>query len=153
MSIVAAGDDQWRRLCRAMGQPSLASDPRFATASDRKAHEGELEAIITDWTQSLDPWEATRRLQEAGVAAFPPLDSRELGEDPHLAQRGFFVELEHPEVGVRRHAGIPWRMSATACRVERPAPLLGQDNDYVLRDLLGYSDEEIEQLKRQGILV
>ena len=62
------------------------------------------------------------------------------------------MELEHPEVGKRIHAGIPWTMSATPCKVWRAAPLLGQDTDYLLSSLLGYSPEKIAQLRDRKIL-
>ena len=82
-------------------------------------------------------------LQRAGVAAFPTLSNKDLAHDPHLRERGYLVELEHPEVGKRIDAGIPWTMSATPCQIWRAAPLLGQDTDYVLRSLLGYLVEKI----------
>ncbi len=92
------------------------------------------------------------RLQAAGVAAFPPLVNKELDEDPHLNERGFFVQKEHPEVGVRKHAGIPWRMSGTPCEVWRAAPTLGQDNEYVYGELLGMSSAEIKDLMEREII-
>jgi benzylsuccinate CoA-transferase BbsF subunit/naphthyl-2-methylsuccinate CoA transferase subunit len=81
------------------------------------------------------------------------LSNRELAEDQHLQQRGFFVELPHPEVGVRRHAGLPWVFSDTPCQVRRPAPCLGQDTEDVMRRVLGYSPEDITALKEKGVLV
>jgi crotonobetainyl-CoA:carnitine CoA-transferase CaiB-like acyl-CoA transferase len=73
--------------------------------------------------------------------------------NPHVAAREFFVELEHPEVGKRRHLGIPWKMSRTPCAVRRPAPCLGQDTDYVLSDILGLSREQISSLRSKDVLV
>ncbi|MCS6925006.1 MAG: CoA transferase, partial [Candidatus Binatia bacterium] len=153
VSIVVANEDEWQRLCEGMGQPQLASDPRFATVAARKRHEDELEALINAWTATLTAEEVTRRLQAVGVAAFPALTNKELAEDPHLQARGYFVELPHPEVGVRRHAGVPWVFSDTPCRVRRPAPLLGQDTDDVMQRVLGYSPEEIAALKERGVLL
>lgn len=152
VSIACGSDEEWRALCQAMGRPELADDPRFRTLADRKANEDELEAIVSEWTSKQDPFEVTRRLQEAGVAAFPPLSNRELAEDPHLNARGFFVEKEHPEVGVRKHAGIPWRMSETPCEVWRAAPVLGQDNEYVFGELLGMSRQQIVDLVEREVI-
>lgn len=152
VSIACGSDEEWQALCRAMGRPELAQDPRFRTLADRKAHEDELEAIVSEWTAQRDPFEVTRLLQEAGVAAFPPLMNRELAEDPHMNARGFFVEREHPEVGVRKHAGIPWRMSETPCEVWRAAPVLGQDNQYVFGELLGMSSQQIAELVERQII-
>jgi crotonobetainyl-CoA:carnitine CoA-transferase CaiB-like acyl-CoA transferase len=86
------------------------------------------------------------------VAAFPTLSNKDVAHDPHLRERGYLVELEHPEVGRRIHAGIPWTMSATPCKVWRAAPTLGQDTDYVLGSLLGYPVEKIKELRDQQIL-
>src|SRR5438067_1982463 len=86
-------------------------------------------------------------LQAAGIAAFTAATNRDIAEDPHLRARGFFVELPHPEVGTRQHIGIPWRMSASDCRVRRPAPCLGADTDAVLREVCGYTAAEIDTLR------
>ncbi len=152
VSIACGSDAEFAALSRVMGRPELASDPRFRTLADRKVHEDELEQIVEAWTSARDPFEVTRLLQAEGVAAFPPLMNRELAEDPHLNQRGFFVEKEHPEVGVRQHVGIPWRMSETPCEVTRAAPVLGQDNDYVYGELLGLSSAEIADLKAREVI-
>jgi benzylsuccinate CoA-transferase BbsF subunit len=152
VSIVVANEDEWQRFCQAMDQPGLAIDARFATLADRKKNEDTLEGLVTAWTETLTAEEATRKLQAVGVAAYPAVTNKELAEDPHLQQRGFFVELPHPEVGVRRHAGVPWVFSDTPCQVQRPAPLAGQDTDTVLQRVLGYSVEEIAAFRTKGVL-
>lgn len=152
VSIACGSEDEWRALCAAMGKRELADDPRFNTLAARKANEDDLEAIIEEWTSSRDPFQVTRDLQAVGVAAFPPLMNREVLEDPHMNERNFFVEKEHPEVGVRKHAGIPWKFSGTPLEVQRAAPVLGQDNDYVYGELLGMSAAEIEELKQKQVI-
>jgi crotonobetainyl-CoA:carnitine CoA-transferase CaiB-like acyl-CoA transferase len=152
ISIAVRDDEEWCSLCRAIDQPALAADPRFRTRASRKQNEDELDAIITRWTSQRDRWEATEILQRAGVAAMPTLSNKDLAHDLHLKQRGFLVELEHPEVGRRIHAGVPWTMSETPCQVRRPAPLLGADTDDVLTTLLGYSADRIADLRRTGVL-
>jgi len=152
ISIAVRDDEEWRSLCCAMDQPALAADPRFRTRAARKQNEDELDVIITRWTSRHDRWEATEILQRAGVAAMPTLSNKDLAHDPHLRQRGFLVELEHPAVGRRIHAGVPWTMSETPCQVRRPAPLLGADTDDVLTTLLGYSPDRIADLRSTGVL-
>ena len=152
VSIAVADEDEWQRLCQGMGQPELATDIRFASLADRKKNEDELEALINAWTQTRTADEVTRTLQAAGVAAFPALTNRDLAQDQHLQERGFFVEHPHPEVGPRRHAGVPWVFSDTPCQVRQPAPCLGQDTDTVLRDLLGYSADEVAALRADEVL-
>jgi len=152
VSIACGSDEEWRSVCQVIGRPTLAEDPRFRSLGDRKANEDELDAIVEEWTLTQEPFEVANRLQSVGIAAFPPLVNREIAEDPHLNARGFFVEKEHPEVGVRKHAGIPWRMSETPCEVWRAAPVMGQDNDYVFGELLGMSSQEIADLVDRQII-
>jgi benzylsuccinate CoA-transferase BbsF subunit len=152
VSIAVADDQQWRRLCAAIGRPELADDPRFATGAARKQNEDALESIVTSWTSQRSPQQATEILQAAGIAAFTCAANKDLAEDPHLNQRGFFVELDHAEVGRRKHCGIPWRLSRNRCRVEAPAPLLGQHTSEVLTTLLGYSAAQVAELREAGAL-
>ena len=91
-------------------------------------------------------------MQAAGVAAFPSMSSKDLAEDRHLNERGFFARLPHPEVGVRTHTGIPWRLTRSPNGVQVPAPLLGQDTAWLMHDLLGYSEQEIARLQEQQVL-
>jgi crotonobetainyl-CoA:carnitine CoA-transferase CaiB-like acyl-CoA transferase len=153
IAVAAEDDAAWVRLAAAIGRPDLGEDPRLATVVGRKRHEDELEAALTEWTRTRSPEEATATLQAAGVAAFTASTSRDLADDPHLAARDFFVELEHPEVGERKHVGVPWRMADGDCRVRRPAPMLGADTDDVLRQVCGYSDAEIAALRADDVLV
>ncbi len=152
VTIAVGSEEEWRALCAAIGQPALAQDPRFGTAPLRKRNEEELDRLITQWTSQRDRWEITEILQRSGVAAFPTLNNKDVTLDPHLAHRGFLVQLEHPEVGRRIHSGVPWTMSATPCRVSKPAPVLGADTDQVLMELLGYSRRQIEELRAANVL-
>src|SRR5436305_12171240 len=152
IAVAIEDDAAWARFARCLGRPELADDARFATLVARKRHEDELEALVTEWTGTRTPEEATVRLQEAGIAAFTAATNRDVAEDPHLAAREFFVELPHPEVGVRRHIGVPWRMAASDCRVRRPAPCLGADTDQVLREACGCSEAEIADLRARQVL-
>jgi benzylsuccinate CoA-transferase BbsF subunit len=152
VSIVCADDAEWGRLAAAMGRPELADDARFKTLAARKANEDALEALITEWTLPQRFDDVAAKLQAAGVAAAPVADNKYLcDEEHHLAERKYWVELNHPEVGVRRHAGIPWRMSGTPTSVKAPAPCLGQHTDEVLARL-GYSSAEVDALRKRGAL-
>jgi benzylsuccinate CoA-transferase BbsF subunit len=152
VSISVGTEDEWRALCKAMGQPQLADDARFKSAALRKRNEDALDQIITGWTRNQDRWDVTRKLQAAGVAAFPSMNAKDLAEDSHLNERGYMVQLEHPEVGKRKHAGVPWKMSGTPCAVRFAAPRRGVDTEAVLKSLLGYSSDRVEQLMKAGVL-
>jgi crotonobetainyl-CoA:carnitine CoA-transferase CaiB-like acyl-CoA transferase len=152
VTIAAGSEEEWRALCEVMGQPSLARDPRFADVAARKRNEDELDRIIAAWTSTRDRWEITEMLQRAGVAAMPTYSNKDLAHDRHMRERGFLVDLDHPEVGVRTYTGVPWTMSVTPCKLHRAAPCLGQDTDDVLRRLLNYTPEQIEELRRTEVI-
>ncbi|MGO9061874.1 MAG: CaiB/BaiF CoA transferase family protein [Candidatus Binataceae bacterium] len=153
VAIAAADDREWTQMAAAIGRPELADDPRFATLAARKANEDQLESIIEAWSIGRSAPDVAQTLQNAGVAAFVVADNKYLSEeDEHLAQRGYFVNLPHPEVGVKQHCGIPWKMSGTPCEVRSAAPLLGQHTEEVLSGLLGLSQAEIKTLRDAGAL-
>jgi len=152
VTIACGSDEEWQSLCRAIGNPALGADARFRTSAERKAHEEELEQILNAWTATRDRWEVTCILQDAGVAAFPSMSSQDLVEDRHLNERGFFERLPHPEVGVRTHTGIPWRLTNSPNGVRSPGPLLGQHTQWMMKELLGYSEQEIAKLIEEKVL-
>ena len=86
------------------------------------------------------------------MPAGPVLANWEIVSDPHLYERGYFVDVVHPEVGHHQWDGYPWRLSATPGRIRMPAPLFAEHNDEVLRSLLGLSDPEIAALRDCGVL-
>lgn len=152
VTIVCGTEAEWQALCDAMGKPELAADKRFANVAARKANEDALEEIIATWTRERDRWEVTEVLQKAGVAAFPSMSNKDLATNSHLAARGYLVQKEHPEVGKRIHAGIPWQMSGTPCEVQAAAPLRGQHTEYVLHEVLGFSAAQIQKLRETQVL-
>ena len=151
VSIAAADDDEWRRLATVVDS-AVASDPRFASAALRKQNEDALDAAIGAWCASRSAEDVRDTLQTAGVAAFPAMTAKDLHDDPHLGSRRYFVELPHPEVGVRRHMGIPYKLHRTPLAVWRAAPCLGEDTDWVLREVLGYDESRIGALRDAGAL-
>jgi benzylsuccinate CoA-transferase BbsF subunit len=151
LAIAVETDEEFAALARVMEKPELADDSRFATAAARKRNEADLDAIISEWTRLRDRDLMARQLGEAGVAAAPSRDARDLMRDPHLRARGVFVELDHPETGPRDFVGLPWQMSGCQPALKR-SPLLGEHNDYVFGQLLGLDEAEIARLKESGII-
>jgi len=152
VSIVCADDAEWGRLANAMQQPELANDARFKTLAARKQNEDELEAIIMKWTSTRQVEDVVEMLSKANVAVAAVADSRYLSDDANLKARNYFVYKEHPEVGTRQHCGIPWRMSGTPNEVRAAAPQLGQHTDEVLTGILGYSQSDVDELRKIGAL-
>jgi benzylsuccinate CoA-transferase BbsF subunit len=152
VAIAVATEEDWQALCQAMGKPELAGDSRFVTATARKANEDALEEIVASWTRERDRWEITEILQKVGIAAFPSMSNKDLATNPHLEARGYLVQKEHLEIGKRIHAGVPWQMSGTPCEVRSAAPCRGQHTDEILQDLLGFSAEQIQDLRAKQVL-
>ena len=152
VAIAAGADEQWQALCEVMERPELLRDERFATAAARLAHQDELDAILAEWTKGREAEEAEATLQARAVPASVVQNSGEMYADPQLAHRGHFVEVEHPTHGTITVEGSHFRLSRTPARFARAAPTLGQDNQYVLETLLGYSTERIGELVAEGVL-
>lgn len=152
VTIACGTDREWQGLCGAMSEPALALDRRYVSGVARKKNEDDLDAIISAWTGRHTQWEITGLCQAEDVAAFPSMNSKALAQDRHLAARCFFEELDHPEVGKRMHAGIPWLLTNSQNGVRSPAPLLGEHTEEILRDIVGCGEEEIVTLKRNKIL-
>jgi benzylsuccinate CoA-transferase BbsF subunit len=152
IAISVGSDDEWQGLCRAIGQPHLAHDARFATILARRRHQAELDQMLAGWTQERDHYDAMHILQAHGVPAGAVLTGGETLVDPHLQARGFWDVVDHPEVGPYKQVSTPWRLSRNPRRPTMPAPGLGDHNRYVLRELLGLSEQEIVALEAQGII-
>lgn len=147
LAIAVTTDAQWEGLKDVMGQPAWADEERFSTVLGRKANEDELEANVSAWTATITPEEGMRLLQARGVPAGVVQTAQDVLEhDEHLKARGYYVYLDHPEAGHNAYDGPQFRLSETPARLHGPAPLLGEHNDFVLREILGYDDERIAEL-------
>ncbi len=156
VTIAVASDDDWARLRRALGGPGWTGDAKFADAVSRYKNQDELDRKIGEWTITLDPWEVTALLQAQGIASGPVLTAKDLLLDPHLKARGFYqLQTMPPEaegVGTRPYVGMPWQLSKAPTELRMSCPTLGRDNDHIYRELLGLSDEDIEELTADGII-
>ncbi|PKB73152.1 MAG: hypothetical protein BZY75_03330 [SAR202 cluster bacterium Io17-Chloro-G7] len=156
ISIAVTNDLQWQALAdlidRAESSSDLATDQRFNTNEVRMENQDELDGIIAHWTASQDTFQLTASLQETGVPSSPVLRGPDLLQDPHYEYRGTFVAVDHPQVGVRKYPGIPWKMSATPGRIKWASPTLGQHNGQIYGQLLGMSEEEISGLEETGVI-
>ena len=123
-----------------------------AKESDTRFQE-ELDLLIEEWTRSQEPREAMEKLQEAGVPAGPSFHSGDVLNDPHLKKRGMIVDTDHPEVGRYPMLGVPWKTTPALDVTYEPAPLIGQHNDYVLRELLGLSQAQVDRLVQEGAIM
>ncbi len=151
-AIAVSTDEEWRGFCRAMGNPAWTEDSKFSTLSRRLENVDELDRLVEEWTMERTAEEVMALLQQEGVAAGVVQDASDLANDLQLKARGFFVELDHPELGKTISDAVPIRLSDSPARYNRAAPVSGQDNDYVYRGLLGMSEEGMRRLKKQGVI-
>jgi crotonobetainyl-CoA:carnitine CoA-transferase CaiB-like acyl-CoA transferase len=150
---IAVGDEaEWEGLRRAMGEPAWAADPAFATAYSRWLDQNRLDGLIETWTSTHEAYALMELLQRHGVPAMPSFKAEDLFSNAHLLSRGGIVEVEHPRLGVRKTIAPPWKMTQTPPAISRTAPLLGEHNDYVLRELVGLSQAELDQLVEEKVV-
>lgn len=153
IAIAVFDDAEWQALNGVMGAPAWAQAPEFATQAARFANQDALDAHMAAWTQGFDKRALMLRLQAAGVRAGAVQSAEDLNEtDPQIAHRGVFFELDHPVIGEARFEGTPIKFSRTVQDNWRSAPLLGEDNAYVFRELLGMAEDEYETLVAEGVL-
>jgi benzylsuccinate CoA-transferase BbsF subunit len=150
--IAVFSEDEWQSLCHVLAEPTLAKDERFSTLARRKENSEELDRLIGQWTAQHTPKEAVRLLQETGVPAGIVQNAEDLWKDPHLAARDFFTRLKHPVLGETISETSPIRFENGPEAGWKAAPLLGQDNRYVYRELLGLTEEEFSSYIERGII-
>jgi CoA:oxalate CoA-transferase len=145
---------QWIQLCRAMGMPELATDPRFKNARGRRDNNTELQQIIEGWLASKPTREdAIAALDKERVPCAPVLTVNEAVNHPHLNERKTVRWIDDPQLGKVAIPAVPVKFSAWPDRTELRSARLGEDNERILRDLTNLSDEQIKKLYDDGVLV
>ncbi|RIK98138.1 MAG: CoA transferase [Proteobacteria bacterium] len=152
IAISVLCDEQWRALVGLMGEPAWALDPRWTTALGREANQHELDRRLGEWTRGGGAYARMAALQEVGVPAGVVQDFRQLLRDPQLAARRHFAVLDHAALGPLPYERSGFRLSASPAGFEDSGPLLGEDNDVVLGEILGLSEDEIERLVAEGVV-
>ncbi len=150
ISIHVQTDEEWQALVRVMGNPAWAQDGRFTANAGRAQHYREIDAGIAGWTRGQEDYAAAHACQAAGIAAMPVLEASRMFADPHLRARGFFRTQTQGDAGTHEYAGPLWQLSETPVEFYQPPVMFGEHNDYVYRDVLGFSDEEIERYRAGG---
>ncbi len=157
MSMIAIQGYQWKRFLELMGGGEVpewySKDPRF---QDRREislkHADEMDALLAPWLTAHTKQELYQMCLEKRIPFSPVKNIAEVVNDEHLKVRDYFVEIDHPVAGKFKYPGAPGKMSETPWSIERPAPLLGQHNEEIYCQRLGYSREELTELHRGGII-
>jgi len=152
VAIAVQTDTEWRGLCKAIGRPELAEDLRFHTFMARKENEEALDHLIGKWTSGYLAEEVMLLMQGAGVPSGVVSACQDLFEDPQLRHRNHFVRLNHKEIGPMAYRAPAYKLSRTPSRLLRPGPCLGQHNEWIYKEILGYSDDEIGDMLSEGVI-
>lgn len=150
IAIAVETPAQWRALCQTV--PQLPAQDALNALPARLARKAELEAPLRQWCAAQEPFAAARLLRRAGVPAYPVLRATDLYEDPQLRARGFFISLDHPRLGRATFEGPTTHFSQTPARPLHAGPTIGQHTFETLRDLLGYTEQQITDLAASGAL-
>jgi succinyl-CoA---D-citramalate CoA-transferase len=150
--IGANADTVFGRFAKALGHPEWAESERYATHNARGENQEELDELISGWTRLRTAEEVLEVMREASVPAGKLFTAEDMLADEHYAARQNIVEVEDPEIGPFPMQNVVPRLSETPGRVRWTGPKLGQHNDEVFKEVLGMSEEELEGLRRRGIV-
>ena len=153
VAIAVTSDEQWEAFKKVIGEPEWAKDPKFNTLMGRKQNEDELDELVAKWACDQVAEEVMERMQQAGVPTGIVSNAEDLLEDPQLKHRGYYVELEgHPNIETSfHHDGRQESLSKTPARLYRAYGTVGRDNEYVYKQILGMSDEDISDCMAEGV--
>lgn len=150
--IAVTSDEEWQFLGRVMGNPNWTRDPKFATFIGRKENEDELDKLVEGWTINHAAEEVMALMQQAQVPAGLVENAEDLFHDPQLKHRQAFASLDHREIGTYQISTAVFRSSKFSNKPRSPAPLIGEHSEYILKEFLGMSDEEIAELVVEEVL-
>ena len=150
VAISVFTDAEWRAFVDVMGNPEWAEDGRFADGDARERNADALDALVESWTVQHTAEEAMALLQSAGAAAGVVQTGEDLSRDPQLKARGFFRRVADHQGEYRTIESAPYKLSRTPGRVTKGAPEFAADMTYVLRELLGMSDDEVDECAIAG---
>lgn len=151
VAIACRTEENWGALCAAMDQPELARDARFQNFDARQRNRADLDLVIAEWTRRLEPLAVEQKLQAVGVAAHTVQNTFDMIADPQLAARGHFVEASHGTFERTWVENSRFRLARTPAQVTRGANGLGEHNQHILEQFLGYSEERVSALAVEGI--
>ncbi len=151
--IAVETDAEWQAFKKAVGEPGWAFDERFQTKQGRLDNRAALNQAVSTWSQQYTARQVMYFMQGAGIAAGPIYSCEDTFHDYHLRSRNHIVRVEHPQPwGPFEHQGAPWKLSETPAVDTRPAPVLGEHTEEIMRELLNMSPEELKRLQEAKVL-
>src|SRR5918911_327641 len=139
----------WGAICDLIGKPEWKTDPDYATPPARLPRLKHIFATIEQWTMTMTKFEVMEKCNAVDIPVGPILSMKELAEDQSLRKTGTVVEVDHPTRGKYLSVGNPIKLSDSITEVKR-SPLLGEHTEEILKQVLGYSDSAVEEIKGSG---
>lgn len=152
LSLAVRDDRDWHSLCTLAASEAWARDPRFATAAGRIEDRIQLDQLLEKWTATQERDSLVSSLRAAGIPVAPVNDIDGLWNDSQIAARGMADLVELPGLGPETLFRAPWNISGVGIVSGTRGPIIGEHNDYVLRGLLGLSEEEFAELTEAGVI-
>ena len=147
-----SGTPIWRRFLRAIGREDLKEDPRFKNDRLRYESRQAIQTVVEEWLKDKTVDEAIKILEQARVPCSRVNNIAEMVNDPQVAAREMLIDMEYPGIGKVPLPGVVIKMSGTPGAIERPAPMAGEHNEEVYSSLLGFTPEQLQQLKAEGVI-
>ena len=147
ISIAVRTEEEWQGMKEAMDNADWCELSNFNSRYNRLKHTTELDGYIAKYTSKHDAYELAELLQSHNVAAIPVMNAEDRLSNQHFQARRLYSEIEHPSLGMEPIFNLMWNLSDTPLRIQRHAPLMGEHNLEIFRDLLGLSVKEIEKLE------
>jgi CoA:oxalate CoA-transferase len=150
--LMCVEDFQFNNFVKVMGNPQWASNELFKDRFSRADHINTLRPLLTEWTKQYTKYEVFQMAQAGHVPLAPAYNAEEIVNSPQLQARNYLVEIDHPEIGRVRYPGAPYVLSETPWRIVRRAPLLGEHNEEIYCNRLGYTRQDLVKLAQAGVI-
>lgn len=150
--VCCVEEHQWRNFVELMGNPEWAAEEIFADRLQRGVNWDALKVFLEDWLKQQSALDLYKKAQARRIPFAPVSTMGDLLSSEHLKQRGFFVEIAHPEAGTLKYPGAPLKFGRTPWEIRRSAPTLGQHNEEILGAALGLKPSRLEELRRAGVI-
>lgn len=152
VAIAVRCDEDWQAFCKVIGDPEWSRGSKFTTVLARKENENELEGLIEQWTVNYPAQEVMSRMQASGIPAGVVQNNQDLFEDPQVSHRQAYTYLKHSVMGLRAYNTPAFRLSKTPWQPKKAAPAMGEDNEWVFKEILGFSDDDIANFLVEGVI-
>lgn len=150
--LMCVEDDQYDRLVTLMGNPEWMDSELFSDRFLRAEYIDALAPMLTEWSLQFTKEQVFKMCQKARIPVGPSYNAKEILESEHLSARNYFIEIDHPQIGRAKYPSPSYRLSQTPWKIKKPAPSLGEHNQIIYCDRLGFAKEDLVKLNQAGVI-